>query len=487
MASFMRGLGGFAQGLMGGLDEGNKLSDRRMQQQAMEAWGNTLSSIGQAPPPPGGQQNGAAMGAPQPPQGQQAGSDNIPAPPAFDNSVRTQPMGGPAGYQDAIGRMETGGRANAYTTEGPVTRTGDRAEGKYGIMGANIPEWSKAALGHPITREQFLADPKSQDAIFNDRFGGYVKQTGNPQDAASMWLTGRTLANGGAGAKDQLGTSGAAYAAKAFPGGQQQPGQLQQPQGAPQQGGQQGGMPTGPFNMQQVAMAIKKANPNASPQVIAMAMQNALPFMNAESQQQYKQFNEQMRMQQLDLNRQKESDTNQYRDQKLQQSWERSRTLAENGKLRLEQGQQRLDELTAQRAATNDNRQQKLLDEQIKIARENKTTTVNALANLLRQAGSEGANDPAIKAEIEMLKADLARYNQPDAAPSTPPAKASGGSTTPSSKPRNEDATPVAPEGGDAKQTLEFARAAIKMGAPAGPIKADLKAAGIDPSLLDAP
>ena len=80
-------------------------------------------------------------------------------------------------------------------------------------MGANIPAWTKAALGQELTPQQFLGDPAAQDAVFAHRFGRYVQQTGNPQDAASMWFTGRPLAQG-ANAKDGLGTSGQDYVDK---------------------------------------------------------------------------------------------------------------------------------------------------------------------------------------------------------------------------------------------------------------------------------
>jgi hypothetical protein len=110
----------------------------------------------------------------------------------------------------AISSVESGGK---YSALGPVTASGDRAYGKYQVMGANIPSWTKDATGQELTPRQFLANPSAQDTVFAHRFGQYVQQTGNPQDAASMWFTGKPLAQG-AGAKDQLGTSGQAYVDK---------------------------------------------------------------------------------------------------------------------------------------------------------------------------------------------------------------------------------------------------------------------------------
>lgn len=116
-------------------------------------------------------------------------------------------------YADAIAKIESAG-SGGYSALGPQTKSGDRAYGRYQVMGANVPEWTREALGRALTPEEFLASPKAQDAVFRHKFGSYVAQYGSPADAASAWLTGRPLAAGGANAKDQLGTSGADYARK---------------------------------------------------------------------------------------------------------------------------------------------------------------------------------------------------------------------------------------------------------------------------------
>src|SRR3974377_2340371 len=63
-------------------------------------------------------------------------------------------------YADAISRIESGGR---YDKLGPTTETGDRAYGKCQIMGKNIPEWTRDALGRSMTPAEFLASPQAQD------------------------------------------------------------------------------------------------------------------------------------------------------------------------------------------------------------------------------------------------------------------------------------------------------------------------------------
>jgi hypothetical protein len=90
-------------------------------------------------------------------------------------------------YRNAISGIESSGR---YDALGPViAKTGDRAYGRYGIMGNNIRPWSKAALGQEISPEEFLKSKELQDKIFNHRFGTYVDKYG-PSGAARAWFAG---------------------------------------------------------------------------------------------------------------------------------------------------------------------------------------------------------------------------------------------------------------------------------------------------------
>lgn len=93
----------------------------------------------------------------------------------------------------SIARIESGGR---YDRLGPVTRTGDRAYGRYQVMGANIGPWTRQHLGRAMTPQEFLADQAAQDAVFRGQFGSYLARYGNPADAASMWFTGRPYSIG---------------------------------------------------------------------------------------------------------------------------------------------------------------------------------------------------------------------------------------------------------------------------------------------------
>jgi hypothetical protein len=114
--------------------------------------------------------------------------------------------GGPD-YGGAISSIESGGR---YDLLGPTTKTGDRAYGKYQVMGNNVPQWTKEALGKEMTPQEFLASPEAQDAVFNTKFGQYVEKYG-PEGAAKAWFAGeKGMKN--PNAKDQLGTSVQSYA-----------------------------------------------------------------------------------------------------------------------------------------------------------------------------------------------------------------------------------------------------------------------------------
>ena len=88
-----------------------------------------------------------------------------------------------------IAGIESGGAKDPYSLMGARTRTGDRAIGKYQIMGANVPQWTQAALGRPMTAEQFRADPDAQEAVFKHRFGQYVDKYGE-SGAAKAWYAG---------------------------------------------------------------------------------------------------------------------------------------------------------------------------------------------------------------------------------------------------------------------------------------------------------
>jgi hypothetical protein len=152
--------------------------------------GGLYGTQGAAPAVTGaGVEAGAATGAPR-------------------TSLPTFAQGSDVGnYANAIAGIESGGR---YDIVGPNHPKYGRALGRYQVMESNLPSWSREALGREVSPQEFLSSPQIQDAIFNKKFGQSVEKYGNPQDAASVWFTGRPLAQG-ANARDSLGTTGQKY------------------------------------------------------------------------------------------------------------------------------------------------------------------------------------------------------------------------------------------------------------------------------------
>lgn len=127
--------------------------------------------------------------------------------------------GGQPDYAAAISGIESGGR---YDALGPVTKTGDRAYGKYQVMGANIGPWSREVFGQEVTPQQFLSSPEMQDRLFKAKFGAYADKYG-PEGAARAWFAGERGMNN-PNARDQLGTTVQQYGQR-FMQGMQPPGQ----------------------------------------------------------------------------------------------------------------------------------------------------------------------------------------------------------------------------------------------------------------------
>jgi hypothetical protein len=122
------------------------------------------------------------------------------------------PTGQPS-FGSAIAGIESGGR---YDAQGPIINkgqlAGDRAYGKYQVMGTNIPVWTKEVLGQPMTPEQFIASPQAQDAVFKAKFGQLAQKYG-PEGAARAWFAGEGGMNN-LKATDQLGTTVGGYGQK---------------------------------------------------------------------------------------------------------------------------------------------------------------------------------------------------------------------------------------------------------------------------------
>jgi hypothetical protein len=127
------------------------------------------------------------------------------------------PSAAPAGYPEAGDPIDHYARATAaqesggnYRALGPVTESGDRAFGKYQVMGKNIRPWTKQYYGRELTPTEFLNNPEAQEAVYRGEFGRLVRKHG-PDGAARAWFAGERGMNN-PNARDILGTTVSAYA-----------------------------------------------------------------------------------------------------------------------------------------------------------------------------------------------------------------------------------------------------------------------------------
>lgn len=86
-----------------------------------------------------------------------------------------------------IGIQETGG--GGYSTVNSIG-----AVGKYQVMKANIPGWSKKVLGRSISWQEFRNSPDLQEKIVRGILHGYYAKYG-AKGAAAMWYSGQPNPN----------------------------------------------------------------------------------------------------------------------------------------------------------------------------------------------------------------------------------------------------------------------------------------------------
>lgn len=85
-----------------------------------------------------------------------------------------------------VRKLESGGNYSVVNSIGAV--------GAYQVMKANIPSWTKRALGKSMTWQQFRASKSAQDKVARYILGGYYKKYG-AAGAASMWFSGQPNPN----------------------------------------------------------------------------------------------------------------------------------------------------------------------------------------------------------------------------------------------------------------------------------------------------
>jgi len=97
---------------------------------------------------------------------------------------------------EAFAAIESRGSGD-YQALGPIIKKGmykgDRAYGRYQVMGDNVPSFTKQYIGKSMTKEDFLNDPEAQDAVIESFLRKKYKEYGNVEDAVSAWFTGQPL------------------------------------------------------------------------------------------------------------------------------------------------------------------------------------------------------------------------------------------------------------------------------------------------------
>lgn len=105
--------------------------------------------------------------------------------------------------------------ARGYQSTGPVTPHG-RGLGKYQVVEEYLPDYLKKAGMPLMTAEEYLNNPKAQEDLFEKTFVADMNKYGSFNEAASRWLSGRSVADAiKAGATDVNGTDVPAYLKKA--------------------------------------------------------------------------------------------------------------------------------------------------------------------------------------------------------------------------------------------------------------------------------
>ena len=85
-----------------------------------------------------------------------------------------------------VRQVESGGNYSVVNGIGAV--------GAYQVMKANIPSWTKKALGYSMTWQQFRDSRAAQDKVAQVILGGYYAKYG-AAGAASMWFSGQPNPN----------------------------------------------------------------------------------------------------------------------------------------------------------------------------------------------------------------------------------------------------------------------------------------------------
>ncbi len=135
--------------------------------------------------------------------------------PKYIDNSDTHPM--TQRVMGGIAHVESSGTKDPYTLVSKASKGGDRAYGKYQIMGSNIPMWTKEATGKAYTPFEYLQNPALQEQTAQFQINNMLKRGVSPTDAASIWFTGRPYEKA-KNAKDAYGTTNQEYRKKFMEG-----------------------------------------------------------------------------------------------------------------------------------------------------------------------------------------------------------------------------------------------------------------------------
>lgn len=125
-------------------------------------------------------------------QALQSFTANVPRGIVQTNRGTSKPATGGGSFQsflNAIAKQESGGR---YDAKGVRVKSGDRAYGKYQIMGNNFLKpggWDKEALGRDVTLQEYMNNPDIQETMARHKLKQYFDRYG-AADAAAAWYGG---------------------------------------------------------------------------------------------------------------------------------------------------------------------------------------------------------------------------------------------------------------------------------------------------------
>jgi hypothetical protein len=193
--SWTQGLSNMANALMGGLESGG--ADAR-EQAARNAAIAPVAVPGQPTPPGTAPPTKGSFSEGPSSEGQEKTADE-------GTSGGSTLTGDKARSAEAIASIESADWKNKpggqYAALGPQvlhgSYAGDRAYGKYQVMGNNVGPWTKEVLGKAMTPQEFLANPQAQDQVFAAKFttprnwfghgfsDGYMKGTDYEQHYAN--------------------------------------------------------------------------------------------------------------------------------------------------------------------------------------------------------------------------------------------------------------------------------------------------------------